>query len=125
MTGTTISKINYKYLNQGPGIQLIKAGSYEPKKLTNNIQLFDIPISSTQMGYFDMNKDEFAITYELLEIQTVTKGKIVVRDDKGRKFSAEEGDVLIFTPTTTAIFDVESDGSAIYTTHHQSEYAIK
>ncbi|WP_339226180.1 cupin domain-containing protein [Oceanobacillus sp. FSL K6-2867] len=121
ITGTAISKTNCKYLNQGPGIQLLKAGSYEPKILTRSIRIFDIPVNSIQMGYFDTYKEEFEITYELLEIQTVIKGKIVARDDKGNRYRAEEGDVLIFTPTTTVIFDVESDGSAIYTAHHPSE----
>ncbi|WP_067727610.1 cupin domain-containing protein [Oceanobacillus damuensis] len=120
MSEKTLSKINYKYLNQNPGIQLIKAGSYETKKLTNTIQFFNVPVSSTEMGYFDTHKEEFKITYELLEIQTVAKGKIAVRDDKGRKFVAEEGDALIFTPTTTVLFDAESDGSAIYTRHRKS-----
>ena len=125
MSENTISKTNYKYLSQEPGIQLIKEGNYKPKKLTIKIQIFDIPVNLNQMGYFDMqSREEIEITYEFLEIITVVKGKIVARDDKGRKFVAEEGDVLMFTPNTTVIFDVESDGNAIYTAHRLLEDSI-
>jgi uncharacterized cupin superfamily protein len=113
-----VSKKNYNYLNQQPGVQLIKAGTYKSKKITNKSQIFDVPVSSNQMGYLHMQPgEEFEITYDFLEITTVLKGKIIVRDDQGEKYVAEADDVLIFTPITTVIFDAESDGNAICTSH--------
>ncbi|MFD4932573.1 hypothetical protein ACFWMS_27685, partial [Peribacillus butanolivorans] len=63
----------------------------------------------------------FEFTYTFLEVKTVIKGKIIVRDDQGIKYVAEVGDVLIFTPDTTVIFDGESNGDAIYTGHRLPE----
>jgi uncharacterized cupin superfamily protein len=74
------------------------------------------------MGYFSMQPSEdFEFTYTFLEVKTVIKGKIIVRDDQGIKYVAEAGDVLIFTPDTTVIFDGESNGDAIYTGHRLPE----
>lgn len=126
MSEKTQSIKNYDWLNTGPGVKLIKYGTYKPKKLTNKSQIIDVPVCSNenaiQMGYFNMQPgEEFEFTYEFLEIKTVIEGKIVVRDDQGEKYVAEEGDVFVFTPTTTVIFDGESDGKAIYTAHRMPE----
>ncbi|WP_339226164.1 cupin domain-containing protein [Oceanobacillus sp. FSL K6-2867] len=126
MSERTAAQTTYNYLSQKPGVQLIKAGTYQPKPLTNKSQIIDVPISSNQnqvqLGYFNMQPgEEFEFLYEFLEIKTVIEGKIVVRDEQGKKYVAEEGDVFIFTPTSKVIFDAESDGKAIYTAHRPPE----
>ncbi|MBP2078461.1 cupin domain-containing protein [Oceanobacillus polygoni] len=126
MSEKTASQTKYNYLSQNPGVQLIKAGTYEPKRLTNKSQIIDVPVSSNenqvQLGYFNMQPgEEFEFVYEFLEIKTVIEGKIVVRDDQGKKYVATEGDVFIFTPHTTVVFDAESDGKAIYSAHRAPE----
>ena len=126
MSENTASKTKYNFLSQKPGIQVIKDGTYQPKTLTNKSQIIDVPVSSNvdqiQLGYFNMQPgEEFEFTYEFLEIKTVLEGKFVVRDDKGNKFVAEQGDVIIFSPTTTVVFDAESNGKAMYTAHRAPE----
>ncbi|MCM3651701.1 cupin domain-containing protein [Metabacillus litoralis] len=133
MNEKTLTKTNYNYLSQEPGVQVIKAGTYEKKELNGVVgipalksQIIDVPISSKenalQLGYFSMQPSEdFEFTYTFLEVKVVLKGKIIVRDDRGVRHVAEAGDVLIFTPDTTVIFDKESDGEAIYTGHRLPE----
>ncbi|WP_306299002.1 cupin domain-containing protein [Bacillus sp. OV166] len=84
--------------------------------------IIDVPITdqknAVQLEYFSMQPCEsFTFTYTFLEMKVVLNGKIVIRDDQDQKYVAEKGDVLIFTPDTTAIFDGERDGDAIYTAH--------
>lgn len=124
------------YLSQKPGVQLIKAGTYQKKELSGLLgipalksQIIDVPVSSNenaiQMGYFSMQTSkDFEFTYTFLEIKVVIDGKIIVRNDSGRKYVAEAGDVLIFTPETTVIFDGESNGSAFYTAHRLPELSF-
>lgn len=133
MSENTMTKPEYTYLSQKPGVQLIKAGTYKKKELNDALnipalksQIIDVPITdkenAIQLGYFSMQPSEdFEFTYTFLEIKTVIKGKIVVRDDQGVKYVAEAGDVLVFTPDTTVVFDKESDGDAIYTGHRLPE----
>jgi len=134
MSENTVTKTEeYNYLSQQPGVQLIKAGTYQKKELNNLLgipalksQIIDVPICSKEnalsMGYFSMQPSEdFEFTYTYLEVKVILKGKIVIRDNQGIKYVAEAGDVLIFTPDTTVIFDKESDGEAIYTGHRLPE----
>ncbi|MET3322282.1 UNVERIFIED_ORG: putative cupin superfamily protein [Peribacillus simplex] len=133
MSEKTVAKTEYNYLSQKPGVQLIKAGTYSKIELDGILaqpalksQIIDVPVTSNvsalQMGYFSMQPSEdFEFTYTFLEVKTVIKGKIIVRDDQGIKYVAEAGDVLIFTPDTTVIFDGESNGDAIYTGHRLPE----
>lgn len=125
--------VEYNYLSQEPGIQLIKAGTYAKKELNDVLgipalksQIIDVPVCSKEnalsMGYFSMQPSEdFEFTYTYLEVKVIIKGKIVIRDLSGTKYVAEVGDVLVFTPETTVIFDKESDGEAIYTGHRLPE----
>ncbi|MED1471748.1 cupin domain-containing protein [Bacillus salipaludis] len=70
--------------------------------------------NAQQLGYFSIQPgEEFTFAYTFLEVKTVIRGKIVVWDDQGKKYVAEAGDVIIFTPDSTAVFDGESDGDAI------------
>ncbi|MEH7375697.1 cupin domain-containing protein [Neobacillus drentensis] len=127
MSEKTATKTEFNYLSQKPGVQLIKAGTYKKIELNNVLgiqavksQIIDVPVTSKQnalqLGYFAMQPgEEFEFTYTFLEVKTIIKGKIVVRDDQGEKYVAEAGDVFIFTPDTTVVFDGESDGEAIYT----------
>ncbi|MCH6269260.1 cupin domain-containing protein [Neobacillus citreus] len=131
MSENTATK--YNYLSTKPGVQLIKAGTYKKIELNDVLgipavrsQIIDVPVTdqqnAVQLGYFSMQPgEEFTFTYTFLEIKTIVKGKIVVRDDQGRKYVAEAGDVFIFTPETTVVFDGESDGEAIYTGHRLPE----
>lgn len=133
MSEKTVTKTKFNYLSQNPGVQLIKAGTYQKKELNGLLQLpalksqiIDVPITdkenAVQLGYFSMQPGEsFTFTYTFLEMKVVLNGKIVIRDDQGQKYVAEKGDVLIFTPDTTVIFDGESDGDAIYTAHRLPE----
>lgn len=125
--------MDFAYLSQKPGVQLIKAGTYQKKELNGLLdipalksQIIDVPITSKenalQLGYFSMEPSEnFEFKYTFLEVKVVVRGKIVVRDDQNKKYTAEAGDVLIFTPDTTVIFDKESDGEAIYSAHRLPE----
>ncbi|MDP4106623.1 MAG: cupin domain-containing protein [Bacillota bacterium] len=133
MSEKTLAKAEFDFLSQKPGVQLIKAGTYKKKELNGLLgipalksQIIDVPISSKEdalsMGYFSMQPSEdFVFTYTYLEVKVILNGKIVVRDDQGTKYVAEAGDVLVFTPETTVIFDKESDGEAIYTGHRLPE----
>jgi uncharacterized cupin superfamily protein len=133
MSEKTVTKTDYTYLSQQPGVQLIKAGTYKKIELNEVLgipavrsQIIDVPVTdkqdSLQLGYFSMQPgQEFVFTYTFLEVKTVVRGKIVVRDDQGKKYVAEAGDVLIFTPETTVVFDGESDGDAVYTGHRLPE----
>ncbi|MBM7652305.1 putative cupin superfamily protein [Neobacillus cucumis] len=136
MSKKTLTKEKFHYLSEKPGVQLIKAGTYAKKELNGMLgipalksQIIDVPICSKEnalsMGYFSMQPSEdFEFTYTYLEVKVIINGKIVVRDDQGIKYVAEAGDVLIFTPETTVIFDKESDGEAIYTGHRLPEPAF-
>jgi uncharacterized cupin superfamily protein len=127
------TKTEFNYLSEKPGVQLIKAGTYQKKELNGLLQIpalksqiIDVPVSSKenaiQLGYFSMQPSEdFEFTYTFLEVKVVINGKIIVRDDRGEKYVGEAGDVFIFTPETTVIFDSESDGDAIYTGHRLPE----
>jgi uncharacterized cupin superfamily protein len=133
MSEKTLTKMDFAYLSQKPGVQLIKAGTYQKKELNGLLdipalksQIIDVPITSKenalQLGYFSMEPSEnFEFKYTFLEVKVVVRGKIVVRDDQNKKYTAEAGDVLIFTPDTTVIFDKESDGEAIYSAHRLPE----
>ncbi|WP_311316163.1 cupin domain-containing protein [Domibacillus indicus] len=133
MSENTMIQTAYTFLSQKPGVQLIKAGTYKKKELNDALnipalksQIIDVPITdkenAVQLGYFSMQpSEEFEFTYTYLEIKVVIKGKIIVRDDQGTRYVAEAGDVLVFTPDTTVIFDKESDGEAIYTGHRLPE----
>src|SRR4051812_29592658 len=124
------------YLNDKPGVKLIKAGTYKKKELIDILsipnlksQIIDVPVCTDQhalqMGYFSMQPSEdFEFTYTFLEIKLVFRGKIIVRDAQGKKYVEEEGDVFVFSPTTTVIFDAESDGDAFYTAHRNPEPAF-
>lgn len=130
---TASNTVEYNYLSVEPGIQLIKAGTYVKKELNGLLgipalksQIIDVPICSKEnalsMGYFSMQPSEdFEFTYTYLEVKVIIKGKIVVRDLQGTKYVAEAGDVLVFTPETTVVFDKDSDGEAIYTGHRLPE----
>ncbi|MCH6269455.1 cupin domain-containing protein [Neobacillus citreus] len=133
MSEKTATKTDYNYLSQKPGVQLIKAGTFKKIELNNVLgipavksQIIDVPVTSKenalQLGYFSMQPgEEFEFTYTFLEVKTVIKGKFVIRDDQGKKYVAEAGDVIIFTPDTTVVFDGESDGEAIYSGHRLPE----
>ncbi|WP_129730145.1 cupin domain-containing protein [Ectobacillus funiculus] len=136
MNESTLTKMDFTYLSQKPGVQLIKAGTYQKKELNGSLgipalqsQIIDVPVTSKenalQLGYFSMRPSEdFEFTYTFLEMKVVLQGKIVVRDEQNKKYVAEAGDVLIFTPDTTVIFDKESDGEAIYSAHRLPEPAF-
>ncbi|WP_158738278.1 hypothetical protein [Alteribacillus sp. YIM 98480] len=137
MSKSTVTETaNFDFLSKEPGVQLIKAGTYKKKELNNVLgqpdlksQIIDVPVCSKEkalsMGYFSMQTSEdFKFTYTYLEIKVVINGKIIIRDDSDKKYVAEAGDVLIFTPDTTVIFDGESNGDAIYTGHRLPETAF-
>ena len=130
----TETKNNYTYLSQKPGLQLIKAGTYEEKELNTILgipevrsQIIDVPITANNdaasLGFFSMQKAEkgFDFTYDYLEIKTVVSGKFVLSDDQGNSFVAEAGDVVIINPGTTVTFSGECDGKAVYIAHRLPE----
>src|SRR3954468_10776975 len=110
MSHSSIESANYKFLSKEPSIQIIKAGTFKKKELNNVLgipelksQIIDVPVTSKEngitMGYFTMHPgEEFEFVYEFLEVKFVTKGKFVLRDEQGNKYTAEKGDVVIFTP---------------------------
>lgn len=122
----TVTQNRLKFLDEKPGIQLIKAGTYDLKELsvlrgTPELkgQIIDAPITNKKevltMGFFALQPSvDYSAEFNFIEIKVVTKGKMVVRDVEGNKFVAEVGDVLIFSPKTTVIFDGESNGEAVY-----------
>jgi uncharacterized cupin superfamily protein len=133
MSESAVTAMDHQFLSQKPGIQLIKAGTYEKIELNNVLsipalksQIIDVPISPLEkpltIGYFSMQKsEEFEFLYTYLEVKVIIKGQIIVRDEQGNKYVGEAGDVFIFTPETKVIFDAESDGDAIYTAHRLPE----
>lgn len=126
MSENTLTQNESKFLDEKPGIQLIKAGSYDLKELSKlrgtpelKGQIIDAPITDKKevltMGFFALQPSvDYSAEFDFIEIKVVTKGKIVVRDVEGNKYVGEVGDVLIFSPKTTVIFDGESDGEAVY-----------
>lgn len=126
MSGNTLTQNESKFLDEKPGIQLIKAGSYDLKELSQlrgtpelKGQIIDAPITDKKevltMGFFALQPSvDYSAEFDFIEIKVVTKGKMVVRDIEGNKYVGEVGDVLIFSPKTTVIFDGESDGEAVY-----------
>lgn len=136
MSEKTLMKTDFTYVSQIPGVQLIKAGTYQKKELNTLLQIpalksqiIDVPVTDKekplQLGYFSMQSGEnFTFTYTYLEMKVVLNGKIVIIDDQGEKYIAEKGDVLIFTPDTTVVFDGESDGDAVYAAHRLPELAF-
>jgi ethanolamine utilization protein EutQ (cupin superfamily) len=134
MSEKTVAKTDYNYLSTKPGIQLIKAGTYEKKELNSVLgnpalksQIIDVPVTdrenSVSLGYYSMQKatDSFDFMYEFLEIKVIVRGTIVVSDQQGNKYVGEVGDVFIFNPGTLVTFEGESDGDAIYTAHRLPE----
>jgi ethanolamine utilization protein EutQ (cupin superfamily) len=126
MSENTLTQNESKFLDEKPGIQLIKAGSYDLKELSKlrgtpelKGQIIDAPITDKKevltMGFFALQPSvDYSAEFDFIEIKVVTKGKMVVRDIEGNKYVGEVGDVLIFSPKTTVIFDGESDGEAVY-----------
>jgi quercetin dioxygenase-like cupin family protein len=127
------TETNYNYLSKGPGIQVIKAGTFQMKELNEQLgipglrsQIIDVPLTSKEnalsMGYFAMQPgEEFGFEFEFLEVNFVIKGKFVLRDLQGNKYLAEAGDVFIFTPNVPMVFDGESDGEVFYIAHRLPE----
>lgn len=126
MSEKTVIQDQLIFLDEKPGIQLIKAGTYDLKELsvlrgTPELkgQIIDAPITNKKevltMGFFALQPSvDYSAEFNFIEIKVVTKGKMVVRDVEGNKYVAEVGDVLIFSPKTTVIFDGESNGEAVY-----------
>lgn len=112
-----------------PGITLIKSGSFKLNDLSKLLNvdglksdMAEIAVTNNTnaltIGHFTMSPGvEFEYAYDSVEYKVITKGKIVVRDTEGNKYVAEVGDVLLFSPDVTVIFDAESNGEAIYTAH--------
>ncbi|RJS50147.1 AraC family ligand binding domain-containing protein [Bacillus sp. PK3_68] len=132
-----LSKDNYTYLSRKPGIQLIRAGSYEKKELNTVLgipevkaQILDFPITENKeaitLGLYSMQKATkgFDFKHDFLEIQTVISGKFVLSDDQENNFVAEAGDVVVISPGTTVTFHGESDGEAVYIKHILPEPAF-
>ncbi|UYM18767.1 cupin domain-containing protein [Endozoicomonas euniceicola] len=124
-------------LTSKPGISIIKAGSVKMNDLS---QLFNVTGLSGNMseqtvtsdknalsvGHFIMSPGEgFEYTYDSVEFKVITKGKIVIRDKDGKKYTAETGDIILFSPDVTVYFDGESDGEAVYIAHreHAEDFA--
>lgn len=126
MSEKTLTQNELKFLDEKPGIKLIKAGSYILNELSElrgtpdlKGQIIDAPVTDKKevltMGYFALQPSvDYSAEFNFIEIKVVTKGKMVVRDVEGNKYVAEVGDVLIFSPKTIVIFDGESDGEAVY-----------
>ncbi len=114
---------------EAPGITLLKAGTLGLHELEDRMgipglrsQIADIPVSLGELpltaGRFAMQKSvDFPYVYTYLEVKVVVTGKIIVRDEAGTRYVGEPGDIFIFRPTTTVIFDKESDGTAVYVGH--------
>ncbi|KMY53986.1 hypothetical protein AC623_08405 [Bacillus sp. FJAT-27231] len=126
MSEKVIAKKEVKLLCEKPGIQLIKAGTYNLNELSElrgtpelKGQILDLPLTDKKevltLGYFALQPSvDYSAEFDFTEVKIVTKGKMVVRDVEGNKYVGEVGDVLIFSPKTTVIFDGESDGEAVY-----------
>lgn len=110
-------------------ITLIKSGSFKLNDLSKLLNVANLKSDMAEVavtnnsnaltiGHFTMSPGtEFEYFYDSVEYKVITKGKIVVRDTDNVKYVAEVGDVLLFSPDVTVIFDAESDGEAIYTAH--------
>ena len=119
-------------LTEKSGITLIKSGSFKLNDLSQLLNvsglksdMAEVSVTNNHnaltLGHFTMSPGvEFEYFYDSVEYKVITKGKIVVRDTEGNKYVAEVGDVLLFSPDVTVIFDAESDGEAIYTAHRQA-----
>ncbi|MGG3448566.1 hypothetical protein [Domibacillus aminovorans] len=126
MNQKTIKQTESKLLCEKPGIQLLKAGTYNLNELSElrrtpelKGQILDVPLTDKKevltLGYFALQPSvDYSAEFDFIEIKVVTKGKMVVRDVQGNKYVGEVGDVLIFSPKTTVIFDGESNGEAVY-----------
>ncbi len=126
MTGNTLTKNEVKLLCAEPGIQLIKAGTYKLHELSElrgtpdlKGQIVDVPLTTEKaeltMGYFALQPSEdYSADFDFIEIKVVTSGTMIVRDVAGNRYVGEVGDVLVFSPNTTVIFDGESNGEAVY-----------
>ena len=122
-----------EFLDQKPGVQLIKAGSPHMVSLDKTYQceglkswIIDVPISGNKaeltMGRFEMRPSvDFPFFYEYLEVKTVVTGKIVVKDEDGVRYEAGPGDVFIFTPPHLVMFCAESDGTATFIGHRPKD----
>ena len=120
-------------LTTQPGIFLLKSGSFKLNDLSKlleveglKIQMAEVAVTQNSnaltIGHFAMQPGvEFEYVYDSVEYKVITKGKIVVRDKQGNKYVAEVGDVILFSPNVTVIFDAESDGEAIYTAHRNAD----
>ena len=120
-------------LTSKPSILLLKSGSLKLNDLSKLLeveglksQMAEVAVTNNNnvltMGHFAMQPGvEFEYIYDSVEYKVITKGKIVVRDKEGNKYVAEVGDVIIFSPDVTVIFDAESDGEAIYTAHRSAD----
>ena len=120
-------------LTTQPGIFLFRSGSFKLNDLSKLLeveglksQMAEVAVTNNSnaltIGHFAMQPGvEFEYVYDSVEYKVITKGKIVVRDKQGNKYVAEVGDVLLFSPDVTVIFDAESDGEAIYTAHRNAD----
>jgi uncharacterized cupin superfamily protein len=120
-------------LTNEPGIFLFKSGSFKLNDLSKLLeveglksQMAEVAVTNNSntltVGHFAMQPGvEFEYIYDSVEYKVITKGKIVVRDTEGTKYIAEVGDVILFSPNVTVIFDAESDGEAIYTAHRNAD----
>lgn len=133
---STNGQLEFSFISQKPGIQLLKKGTPSMKEVNAIIgmpsvksQIMDIPVTDKvdafSMGRFAMQPSEdWEFEYTFLEVKTIISGKIIVRDEEGQRYVAEVGDALLFTPNTKVIFDGESDGEAIYVGHRLPEQAF-
>lgn len=129
----TSATANYNYLSKEPGLQIVKAGTYEKKELNGLLgipdlksQIIEVPVTADtnafQIGYFAMKPgEEFEFNYTFIDAKIVTEGKFIMRDRAGNRYVAEKGDVIIFSPDFPVTFDGESDGYGIYTAHRLPE----
>ena len=120
-------------LTTQPGIFLFKSGSFKLNDLSKLLeveglksQMAEVAVTNNSnaltIGHFAMQPGVgFEYVYDSVEYKVITKGKIIVRDKQGNKYVAEVGDVLLFSPDVTVIFDAESDGEAIYTAHRNAD----
>lgn len=119
-------------LSDKPGITLLKSGSFKLNDLSKLLEvdglkseMAEVAVTNNSnaltIGHFIMEPGvEFEYFYDSVEYKVVTKGKIVMRDQQGNKYIAEVGDVILFSPNVSVIFDAESDGEAIYTAHRKA-----
>ncbi|PKH09285.1 hypothetical protein [Moritella sp. Urea-trap-13] len=120
-------------LTNKPGIFLFKSGSFKLNDLSKLLeveglksQMAEVAVTNNSnaltIGHFAMQPGvEFEYAYDSVEYKVITKGTIIVRDKEGNKYIAEVGDVILFSPDVTVIFDAESDGEAIYTAHRNAD----